>query len=164
MSIFSLLRLWYPPPHSDWPWKLRKFLHGKSSSKRLFGVYVRGMMGDANLWLLNIWKTWDSWGRSLRYCPNVTTCYNMLQQAATLPQRQGDMPWIVVLYHIYIYTWLYHLYLYLIMSISISISISIYFYIYLYVYLYQYLCLYNSICIYYLWKNEKINKSSGFAA
>ena len=163
MSIFCLLRLWYPPPHSDWPWKLRKFLHGKSSSKRLFGVDVRGMTGDANLWLLNIWKTWDSWGRNLRYCPNVTTCYNMLQQAATL--RETGWHAMNCCLISYIYTWLYHLYLYLIMSISISISISICFYIYLYVYLYQYLCLCNSICIYYLWKSEKnINKSSGFAA
>ena len=163
MSIFSLLRLWYPPPHSDWPWKLRKFLHGKSSSKRLFGVYVRGMMGDANLWLLNIWKTWDSWGAKFKILPK---CHNMLQHVTTSGNTPTETGWHAMNCCLisYIYTWLYHLYLYLIMSISISISISIYFYIYLYVYLYQYLCLYNSICIYYLWKSEKINKSSGFAA
>ena len=78
-------------------------------------------------------------GRNLRYCPNVTTCYNMLQQAATLPQRQGDMPWIVVLYHIYIYIYM------IISPISISNNVNIYFYINIYIFLYLFICVSVSI-------------------
>ena len=106
-------------------------------------VYLASMFGEWRGMLTSGYWTYGKrgtlGGRNLRYCPNVTTCYNMLQQAATLRETGWHAMNCCLISYIYIYM--------IISPISISNNVNIYFYINIYMFLYLFICVSVSISV-----------------